>query len=145
MAEIDIHRAARDGALHAVKDYLASGGSPNALDSTDCEPILYAVKHDHLAVARVLLKAGGDIHRESRLRGDPLGVAVWNLNRRMVDFVLAAGVDINRTLHGKTALDLLHELRTLVSGPPDTVSPRAEEAAQMHRLLVSRGAVFLRY
>lgn len=145
VSEIDIHQAARDGNRRAVKDYLARGGSANAIDSTDCEPLYYAVREDRLAIARVLLKAGGNIHRESRLRGDPLGAAVWNLNRRMVEFVLSAGVDINRTLNGETALDSLQKLRTCVLGPRGTPFPREEEAKELHRLLVSRGAVFSRY
>lgn len=82
------------------------------MDRYQCEPIYYAVKHDNLEVAQLLLEAGGDIQHHSEFRGDSIGAAVWNLNQRMIEFLLSSSVNINRLVRGKTPLDLVDELRS---------------------------------
>ena len=122
------------GDLARVRDFLAGGGSPNVTDGYDCEPIYTAVKYDRIEIARTLLDAGGDITRTSRLRGDPLGVACWNWNVRMIDFCVAAGVDINADRGGESILDLLERQRALIS---EDALPAWKKA---HDRLVEHGA-----
>jgi ankyrin repeat protein len=130
---VDVHRAARDGDVNAVEAFLRRGGEPNLLDQFDTGPLYYAVKHDNLEVARILFGAGGDIHRNSRFRGDPIGAAVWNLNRRMVEFVLGSGVNVNRLRNGETSLDLIDTLRSCHTD-------RMAELEDVEQLLLAHGA-----
>lgn len=102
-----IHQAIVAADTSAVSTYLADGGSPTITDQYDCEPIYTAVKFDRLEIAEMLLAAGGNIHRRSKFRGDPLGAACWNWNLRMIDFCIAAGADVNAAHNGQTYLDSL--------------------------------------
>lgn len=102
-----VHQAIVVGDATSLSSYLNEGGSPNVTDSYDCEPIFTAVKYDQLEIATMLLEAGGDIFRRSKFRGDAFGAACWNWNHRMIDFCIAAGVDINAIYEGHTVLDSL--------------------------------------
>lgn len=135
MNDVDVHHAAREGDIKAIRTFLAQGGSANEIDRYDCEPLFYAVKHDQLEVAKLLFDAGGQINRNSKLRGDPIGVAVWNLNFRMVKFVVDAGGDINLMRHGETPLDLLRKLRDFPSIDLDF-----EKLNEKENMLISLGA-----
>ena len=136
MNPIDIHRAAREGDIDAVRTFLEWGGDVHELDWCDCEPLYYAVKHDQLEIAQLLLSAGGRIDRNSKLRGDPIGAAVWNVNPRMLKFVVSAGADVNRLRYGKPPLDLLDSLRSYTKDGPEMVA----ELDEFKQLLVSVGA-----
>lgn len=100
-----LHQAVVEGDIDHVSRYLAEGGSANVLDLYDCEPLLTAVKYDQLEIAELLLAAGGDISRRSKLRGTPFGTACWNWHLRMMDFCVRAGVDVNAIHNGETVLD----------------------------------------
>ncbi len=102
-----LHQAIVVGDIDVVSKYLAGGGTPNVLDRYDCEPLYTAVKYDRLEIAEMLLTAGGDIFRRSRLRGNPFGAACWNWNARMIDFCIGAGVDVNGLHQSRTILDEL--------------------------------------
>lgn len=130
---LDVHRAARDGDIDSVRTYLESGGDPRQKDRYECEAFYYAVKHDNLEIARLLLVAGGDIHHHSGFRGDPIGAAVWNLNQRMIEFLLSSGVNINRVQHGKTPLDLIDDLNEICR-------EESSEMANVERLLLQHSA-----
>jgi ankyrin repeat protein len=136
MNPIDVHRAAREGDIDAVRVFLEQGGDPKVLDWCDCEPLYYAVKHDELEIAQLLLDAGGQINRNSKLRGDPIGAAIWNVNPRMLRFVVSAGVDVNRIRYGETPLDLLDSLRSFAKNDPERVA----ELDEFEQLLISLGA-----
>jgi ankyrin repeat protein len=138
MKPIDVHRAAREGDIDAVRAFLEQGGDAKELDCCDCEPLYYAVKHDHLEIAQLLLDAGGQINRNSKLRGDPIGAAVWNVNPRMLKFVVSAGVDVNRLRHGETPLDLLDTLRRFAKDNPEGFTEA--ELNEFQQLLVDLGA-----
>lgn len=100
-----VHQAIVQGDIESVSRYLAEGGSANVLDRYDCEPLYTAVKYDRLEIAEMLLAAGGNIFRRSRLRGDAWGAAYANWHTRMIDFCIRAGVDINALDRGRTVLD----------------------------------------
>ena len=100
-----VHQAIVTGDVAIVSQYLAEGGSPNITDCYDCEPIYTAVKYDRLDIAVMLLSAGANIFRRSKFRGDPFGAACWNRNLRMIDFCIAAGIEINAVHQGQTILD----------------------------------------
>lgn len=136
MNPIDIHRAAREGDIDAVRAFLEGGSDARELDWCDCEPLYYAVKHDQLEIAQLLLDAGGQISRNSKLRGDPIGAAVWNVNARMLRFVVSAGADVNPLRYGKNPLDLLDSLRSYTKDDPEGVA----ELDEFEQLLVSLGA-----
>lgn len=106
-----LHQAIVTGEIGIVSRYLASGGTPNVLDDFDCEPIYTAVKYDRPDIAEMLLAAGGNIFRRSKFRGNAFGAACWNWNARMIDFCLAAGVDINELHQGETVLDSIERQR----------------------------------
>ena len=100
-----IHQAVTVGDIETVSEFLDNGGSPNILDSYDCEPLYTAVKYGKIGIARLLLRAGGDISRKSKFRGTAFGAACWNWNLKMIDFCLEAGTDINSLENGYTILD----------------------------------------
>jgi len=129
-----IHQAIVVADISYVSTYLMDGGSPTITDQYDCEPIYTAVKYDQLEIVEMLLAAGGNIDRRSRFRGRALGAACWNWNLRMIDFCVAAGVDVNAVYNGETYLDSLVGQKKTIS---DDVFPAWEAA---YNKLVDYGA-----
>ena len=74
--------------------------------------------------------------RNSKFRGDAIGAAVWNVNLRMLRFVVSAGVDVNRVVNGKRPLDLLDSLRRSVKDEPEMFA----ELDELEQVLISVGA-----
>ncbi len=110
-----VHQAIVVGDIKFVSEYLANGGSPNVLDRYDCEPLFTAVKYDQLEGAKMLLAAGGNIFRRSKLRGDPFGTACANWNVRMIEFCVGAGVDVNQADSQGTILDWLASQKQFIA------------------------------
>ena len=140
MVSIDVHQAARNGNTQDIQAFLQAGGAACKLDCYDCEPLYYAVKHDQLEAAQLLLQHGGHVERNSKFRGDPIGAAVWNLNERMIRFTVSAGADVNRIRNGETPLDTLDTLRSMAIRTASADLDYIDRIDDIERVLVSLGA-----
>ena len=97
----EIHEAAQRGDVESLGHELASGVSPNALDSAGWTPLHNLCLRRDVADARVdclrmLLKAGADIHATTILQTTPRNFAAKFSHAKVVAALLEAGADVNR-------------------------------------------------
>ena len=101
MPDQDIYEAARDGDVEALGRELASGVSPNALNSVGWTPLHESVYFGDNAEARadcvhMLLKAGAEINAPTRYQRTPLHEAAGCCHANVVAALIKAGADVNR-------------------------------------------------
>ncbi len=91
----DLHYAAAEGDVGAVKTLLAQGRDPNAFDELSFTPLHHAAVNEHLNIIELLLQAGADVnaHDESRIGDTPLGHVAGNCSLAVAETLLAAGAD----------------------------------------------------
>ena len=91
----DLHYAAAQGDIPAVKALLAEGHDPNAFDDISFTPLHHAADKAHLEIIQLLLQAGADInaHDESRIGDTPLGHIAGYCSLAVAQALLAAGAD----------------------------------------------------
>ena len=77
-AKNDIWSAAAAGQLEEIKQYLAGGADPNALDSAfGTSPLAWAALHGQTAAAELLLQQGAEVNRQTRDGGTALHAAAF--------------------------------------------------------------------
>lgn len=79
---------------------LISDSNVNATQVDGMTALHWAVYHDDLPTAKLLLAAGAKVNVENRYGVRPLSLACTNGNATMVDLLLAAGADANAPLRG---------------------------------------------
>ena len=106
-----IHRAADAGDVDALRRALASGVSPNALDSNDRTPLHYLLRKGDKMEARltcllILLEAGADIHAPtSKSQSTPFHYAAERSHANVIAALIKAGAELNRgNAFGETPL-----------------------------------------
>jgi uncharacterized protein len=104
--DIDIHEAAKEGNIEAVKQHLAAGTDANAKTGVGETPMQIAYQKGHTEIVELLIANGAD----GNAKGDgqtPLhGAAYWG-SKEIVQLLIAKGVDVNaKTNDGETPLDL---------------------------------------
>jgi ankyrin repeat protein len=93
--ESDLHFAAQDGDMTRVRQPLADGRSPNALDEISKTPLHYAAESGHIDIMRVLLEAGADVnaHEEARIGNTPLRDVAGECSLAVATFLVDSGAD----------------------------------------------------
>jgi len=91
----ELHYAAAQGNIPAVKALLAEGHDPNAFDDIFFTPLHHAADKGHLDVIHLLLQAGADVNAqdESHIGDTPLGHIAGNCSLAVAKALLAAGAD----------------------------------------------------
>ena len=97
--------AAERGDSERVRHLLAKGDDPDASQVDGMRALHWAVHHDDLATAKLLVESGAEVQVSNRYGVTPVSLACVNGNREMVELLLDAGADPNATLRGgETAL-----------------------------------------
>ena len=107
----DLHFAASQGDLSAVKVLLAKGENVNAFDDIGFTPLHHAVKEEQLDVIYELLKSGADInaHDESQIGNTPLGEVAGHCSFKIAQLLVDHGAD--PTIEGWMQLSALDRAR----------------------------------
>ena len=96
-SSVDIHKAAVDGNIEAVKQHLAAGADVNAKEKGGT-PLHYAVGTGHKVIAVLLIAEGADVNAKSDSGSTPLD---WAIRRNVTETA-----DLLRKHGGKTSEEL---------------------------------------
>tara|TARA_B100000953_G_scaffold226082_1_gene187609 strand:+ start:208 stop:534 length:327 start_codon:yes stop_codon:yes gene_type:complete len=70
---VDIHQAATEGNIEAVKQHLASGTDVNTEGGwRDTTPLHYSIHHGHKEIAKLLITEGADVNAKDGYGETPL-------------------------------------------------------------------------
>lgn len=105
-----VQSSLRDAAATAhLKEMLAAGSDPNALDVSGRPVLSLAVRNNDTGAAEALLAKGADVNKRDHEQWTPLMTAAFQAARDpkavpMVKLLLAHGADANASKEGTTAL-----------------------------------------
>ena len=85
---VDIHQAAGDGNIEAVKQHIANGADVNAKDECGWTPLHYAETKE---IAELLIAKGADVNVKDKRGFTPLHNAD---NKEIAELLIANGADI---------------------------------------------------
>jgi ankyrin repeat protein len=93
--ESQLHFAAQDGDLIRVRQLLAEGRSPNAIDDLSRTPLHYAAERGHIDAMRLLLESGADVnaHDEPRIGNTVLREVAGTCSLAVAEVLTDAGAD----------------------------------------------------
>ena len=94
-SSVDIHQAAYDGDIQAVKQHLDDGTEVNAKDGTGRTPLHWAAWVGHKEIAELLITAGADVNAKAEFGETPLHTAVSNDHKEIIELLIKEGADVN--------------------------------------------------
>ena len=105
--DIDIHQAATDGNIKAVKQHLAAGKDVNAKDFAGWTPLHRAAWKGHKVIAELLIAKGANENaKTNKYRWTPLHYAAIGGEKEVVELLIAKGANVNaKMVDGRTTLD----------------------------------------
>ena len=105
--DVNIHKAARDGNIDAIKLLLKKHVDINIQDKNGLTALMLASRNGHHHVVKLLLKENADINTQKKHGGTALMVASESGHHQVVEILLKEHADINlQTKSGLTALML---------------------------------------
>jgi ankyrin repeat protein len=125
----DLADAAMRGDIDAVRSQLEGGADVNANQGDGMTALHWAAHKDNLEMARMLLAAGADVERGTRIGSIvPLFLAATNGSAAMIELLLDAGADANATNElGTTVL-----MKAAASGSLDAVTNLLDNGASLN-------------
>ena len=125
----DLAEAAMAGDIDRVRSQLEGGADVNAAQGDGMTALHWAAHKDNLEMARMLLDAGADVGRGTRIGSiTPLFMACTNGSATMIELLLEAGADANATNElGTTAL-----MKAAASGSVDAVISLLDDGASVN-------------
>jgi len=95
--KFELHVAADNGNLKAVKEYLALEYSPNVFDEIGRTPLHYATRNEFFEIAEVLIQNGADInaHDEKTIGHTPIADIAGRCSLKMIQFLIKHGANPN--------------------------------------------------
>jgi len=100
---VDIHKAAKEGNIEAVKQHIAAGTDVNAKDRKEgWTPLYWAVRAGQKEIAELLIEVGAYLNAKSgTLECTPLYRAIFlhssrkGSSREFTELLIAKGADVN--------------------------------------------------
>ena len=93
--DIDIHDAAYDGNIEAVKQHLDAGTDVDARDGEGETPLNRAAYEGHKETVELLIAAGADVNAKDRIRCTALHWAAVDGNNEIAELLIANAADVN--------------------------------------------------
>jgi cytohesin len=104
---VDIHQAAKEGNIEAVKQHIAAGTDVNAKGEYGLTPLDYAAGEGHKEIAELLIANSADVNAKERGGRTPLHWATLGGHKEIVELLIAKEADVNaKGRGGDTPLDL---------------------------------------
>ena len=109
--DIDIHDAAYDGNIEAVKQHLAAGTDVDKKGSTLGSTALHqAARKGHKEIANLLINKGADVNAVTDNGVTPLHTSAGSGHKEISELLIAKGANVNAKIalgpkQGLTALD----------------------------------------
>lgn len=124
----ELHWAASRGDLETVKRLLVNQVNLNGFDEIGYTALHYAVKGEHIEVAKYLLDSGAEVnaHDESQIGDTPLASVAQTCSLAMAQLLIAHRAD--PTIPGWMQLTALHKSRERKRG----------DGPAVHQLLIER-------
>jgi cytohesin len=97
---VDIHDAAAEGNIEAVKQHLAAGADVNAKTLSGRTPLGWAALRGHKGIVELLIAEGANMNGKSDEAGTPLHDAAWGGHKQIVELLIAKGADVNAKIEG---------------------------------------------
>ena len=94
-SSVDIHQAAYDGDIQAVKQHLVDGADVNAKDDDGWTPLLDAATFGHKEIVELLITKGADVNAKTEEGETPLHTAVSNDHKEIIELLIKEGADVN--------------------------------------------------
>ena len=108
---VDIHLAAREGNIEAVKQAIDDGADLNAKDNVNMTPLHWAANGGHKEIVELLITNGANVNaRTPRMVGwhTPLHDAAAAGHKEVAELLIAEGADVNAkdSTFGRTLLHI---------------------------------------
>ena len=106
---VDIHDAAREGNIEAIKQAIADGADLEAKGGRHgWTPLLYVAAGGHKEIAELLIDKGADVNAKSTAGGStPLHNAAHRGRKEIIELLIANGADVNaKNGNSQTPLDM---------------------------------------
>ena len=134
-----LHRAARDGDLAAVRLFLQRKYPLNRFDEIGKTPLHYAVQEGHVFIVEELLAAGADVNANDarRLGNTPLNDNIDSCSIEMAEVLIGAGAD--PTLPGWMGKSALDNVQTRKDADAERVRQLLKEALKRKNDGISLG------
>ncbi len=98
---VDIHQAAYDGDIQAVKQHLVDGTDVNATDDDGWTPLHFAAVNGHKEIVELLIAKGANVNAKNGSGETPLDWAIEKTHTEIADLLRQHG--------GKTGEELKAE------------------------------------
>ena len=95
---VDIHKAARDGNIEAVKQHLAAGADVNAKTKSGLTPLHHAAFYGHMEIAELLIEKGADVKAKDMNGKTPLDEAIKRKHTETADILRKHGAKTSEEL-----------------------------------------------
>ena len=105
---INLHLAALQGNIDAVKWHIKAGSDLNEKDAWGSTPLIIAITFDRTEVAKALINAGADLNTGNKEGSTPLHIAALFCRAEIIKALLDKGADrYIRNISGATAFDIV--------------------------------------
>ena len=111
---VDIHKAAKEGNIEAVKQHLEAGVDVNTKDGEGQTPLHPAAEYGQKEVALLLITNGADVNAKTQIGVTALHGAATQDYSKIIELLISKGADANAKVasgshKGKTPLDAAKE------------------------------------
>ena len=105
---VNIHLAALQGNVDAIKEHIAAGLDLNEKDAFGSTPLIIAITFGKTEVAKALIEAGADLDIKSNDGSAPIHIATFLGRTEIVQALLDKGANkLRRDFAGSTPLDIV--------------------------------------
>ena len=129
LPDVELHHAAEDGNVEAVKQLIAAGKNVNGKTATGFTPLHFIAMNmnelDNIKLKEVtslLIANGADVDAKNEWGNTPLHLAAYKSHKEIVELLVANGADVNaRDNQGETTLDVIEgDFPKITDLPPQT-------------------------